>query len=137
MQSDPMDFSPTLFFCQIEAALTRNALHLTRIIQGVSENRILPETCLTEGEGVERTEEDTPAELTVLLHDCQNILQELSQVRVAFNESSRLDAASRILNISSDLGKKRRFTFTDAFCLLPLITGEIEDKKKSYRYFVL
>ena len=124
-----MDFSPTLFFCQIEAALTRNALHLTRIIQGVSEKRILPETCLTEGEGAERTEEDTPAELTVLLHDCQNILQELSQVRVAFNESNRLDAASRILNISSDLGKKRRFTFTDAFCLLPLITGEIKDKK--------
>ena len=117
MQNDPCDFSPTLLLCQIEAALTRNAHSLKSIIWNLSDRYEGPDgPSLVKIEGHKANV--TPKELSILFNDCESIINELSQVRTIFSESNRLEAASRILNNSTELGKKRRFAFSDAFCLM-------------------
>ena len=123
MQADPCDFSPTLLLCQIEAALTRNAQSLKSIIWNLSdryEGSDGPSLVKIEG----HTADVTPKELSILFNDCESILNELSQVRTIFSESNRLEAANRIFSNSTEVGKKRRFAFSDAFCLMRSTTIE-------------
>ena len=123
MQNDPHDFSPTLFLCQIEAALTRNAECLKSLIKNLSDrNEDLEKQSVTNIGGHHL--DDHPKELNILFMNCELILNELSQLRVIFGESSKLEAGSRMLNSSIEVGSKRRFAFPDAFSLMPSMMRE-------------